>query len=660
MNNKLGFILTVCVMAAAGCDLADHELEQSQSALTRSFVATRDTRLEQKAPSRNYATHTLLWATGASENVSGVLAEAALAFDVSSIPAGATATGARLKIYVSDGTVSRYDVFTLQRAWTETGATWLDRAAGASWQAPGANGTGDRGSAAVGSFTGAAASAWKTIELDVDTVQGWIDSPASNHGLLLRPPLANPQHSTDHLAFHSREHANKPTLEIDYTTQALAHWSLDQTSGNTAIDASGHGHGATLVNGPVWAPGRVGGGLVFDGIDDEVVRVDPGAALKPTARFAVAAWVKTTATGVAGGEVVSMGDSYVLRVQPDGNVRAIFYDGAAWQSHITSNVNVKDGSWHHLVGQYDGNAIQVFVDGVARGQTSATGAIAYTKGPSLHLGRHGNGKTDRYFRGTLDEVRVYGRALTPAEIAALAAEGGSSGDAPRLKVITWNLWKHREGTAPQAAHLAAQDPDVIITQETYAANATTIKNALGAGWNHVHYASGTAEGVAVFYRLPLVGSPETRVIGDSSWGGKRVAIRVRLDVQGRAVDVFATHLDWPKSGTWLETGEHALGRNALLSWIDSVSGPKIFGGDLNAHTAGSTVQQTTIAQSDLRGTDSCRIHGSHAYCNSNFATKNTRLDYLFRSSELKTISHDVLPHGGLSDHRMVSAVFELP
>ncbi len=229
----------------------------------------------------------------------------------------------------------------------------------------------------------------------------------------------------------------------------------------------------------------------------------------------------------------------------------------------------------------------------------------------------------------------------------------------RLRIVSWNLAHNMGGVAAQANHLELQSPDVILVQETTVENAAALATELGTSWRAVGFASNTPEAVAVLTRMTLAGS-ETRVIGNSSWSGDRVAVRLRVSVSGREVDVFGTHLDWPMSGTWSDTGEHAVGRDAFLAWLDTFPGAKIYGGDLNAHSSGNAVQQATITAFDARGTDSCLIHGTHAYCDTTFPTRSSRLDHVYRSSTLTTVSHAVVDHAGLSDHKLVVADFDVP
>lgn len=69
----------------------------------------------------------------------------------------------------------------------------------------------------------------------------------------------------------------------------VAHWRLDETSGNIAYDSSGNGHDGTLQGDAQWTSGRIGGALDFDGSDDYVdIAYSPALSLN---EFTFSAWV---------------------------------------------------------------------------------------------------------------------------------------------------------------------------------------------------------------------------------------------------------------------------------------------------------------------------------------------------------------------------------
>jgi len=84
------------------------------------------------------------------------------------------------------------------------------------------------------------------------------------------------------------------------------------------------------------------------------------------------------------------------------------------------------GDWHHVVGTYDGTQLQLYVDGVAVGSPRPhTGTILpMPKGGFVAIGSEDGRRTNdpnepRYFKGSIDEVGIYRRALTPDEVLRL-------------------------------------------------------------------------------------------------------------------------------------------------------------------------------------------------------------------------------------------------
>lgn len=126
-----------------------------------------------------------------------------------------------------------------------------------------------------------------------------------------------------------------------------------------------------------------------------------------------------------GGEVASMGDSYGLRVKPDGNMLFFYYNGIKWRGVATTGSNVLDGEWHHIVGLKTSSALQVYIDGVLKEGLNNTGTITYTLGTDFFVGRHGNAEIFYDFNGIINNVRIYDRILSAQEIEELYNTSGS-------------------------------------------------------------------------------------------------------------------------------------------------------------------------------------------------------------------------------------------
>jgi hypothetical protein len=166
--------------------------------------------------------------------------------------------------------------------------------------------------------------------------------------------------------------------------------------------------------------GKLNNAVQFDGTSD-FIQVAGNTSLRPPSTLAVSAHIKT-ASAPSEADIVSMGDNYTLRIKADGNVTFSYHTGSLmWTTLTTTGVNVLNNTFHHVVGQKTPDKIEIYVDGVLKNWLSTNGApIAYTLGPNLIIGKHGNGGT-RYFNGLIDEVKIYNHNLDATQIANLAS-----------------------------------------------------------------------------------------------------------------------------------------------------------------------------------------------------------------------------------------------
>lgn len=87
--------------------------------------------------------------------------------------------------------------------------------------------------------------------------------------------------------------------------------------------------------------------------------------------------------------------------------------------NITSSTNLNDGIWHHIVGTYNGSKMSLYVDGNLKSTSTNYSGVLPLNDDSVWIGRHWNASsTGNFFNGSIDEVRIYSRALSPEEINA--------------------------------------------------------------------------------------------------------------------------------------------------------------------------------------------------------------------------------------------------
>ena len=194
----------------------------------------------------------------------------------------------------------------------------------------------------------------------------------------------------------------------------VAAYSFNQGAGTTAPDASGNGLVGT-ISGATWSTqGKFGGALSFDGQNDWVT-VAATPLLNLTTGMTLEAWVLPTTTSGVRDVLIKEGanvDIYNLyarnwRGLPEANVLVGGSNQTAEAATLAANV------WTHLAATYDGTTVRLFLNGAQVASAAAAGAITTSNGV-LRIG--GNSLWGEFFQGRIDELRIYSRALTPAEI----------------------------------------------------------------------------------------------------------------------------------------------------------------------------------------------------------------------------------------------------
>ena len=213
----------------------------------------------------------------------------------------------------------------------------------------------------------------------------------------------------------------------------VGYWPLDEGSGQTAGDASGKGHTASLV-GTQWVPGKFGSGLRFDGARS-VMELPNSTALDRLQEgdYTLAAWFKPEAIPPAGA------DAYALLVKPGRHIGMVlgnegrlymghwFAENGGTYLHTSLYRNtIEAGVFHHLVGVVDWTrgATRIYVNGTLEVNTSWSrpklAAFDYGNAP-WRVGCAVPGAEQYRFaaKGVIDEVRLYARALSDAEVQGL-------------------------------------------------------------------------------------------------------------------------------------------------------------------------------------------------------------------------------------------------
>jgi hypothetical protein len=248
----------------------------------------------------------------------------------------------------------------------------------------------------------------------------YADEPSSGSGYSIQVSVQNTMGGIDTV--------NLPAGAAAVTPPAgLADWWTGDGTGATAPDIAGTNPG-TLNGGVSYAPGEVGNAFAFDGsaTRNSYVNVPDDASLDGTTGT-WAFWVKTTQSGTYVGflgkhDAAVSYDGITMYIDP-GGLPSVQIKANGPTLTLTGSTPVNDGQWHHLALTFlSGGAALLYVDG----QQQATGmAPAFTFNPNpLRFGT----MFDPFWAplsGMLDEVQIYGRVLSAAEIRAVANADGA-------------------------------------------------------------------------------------------------------------------------------------------------------------------------------------------------------------------------------------------
>jgi hypothetical protein len=236
----------------------------------------------------------------------------------------------------------------------------------------------------------------------------------------------------------------------DTTTGLVGYWKFDDGSGSSsAADSSGHGNNGTL-NGfsdsaytTEWTGGLIGGALAFneDGSDQNVVAVPNEGVPAPanldfstngatgSAVFTLAAWVDGSLSQISGGAILDKGfgnggEQYTLDIY-NGHYRFYVRDsnGVVYTAQSTLSPSA---AWQHVAAVLNGTngTMNLYTNGILAAVALAPSSLL-TNNHEVSIGNRqpANNSYGNAFTGNLDEVRIYNRALTSADVNALYQQG---------------------------------------------------------------------------------------------------------------------------------------------------------------------------------------------------------------------------------------------
>jgi hypothetical protein len=195
----------------------------------------------------------------------------------------------------------------------------------------------------------------------------------------------------------------------------LAHWPFDEGRGTIASDKSGNGVGGA-VRGARWVRGRIGVALEFRETSGNVTSSRPVELARRS--FTLSAWARRTGTG-SYQFIMTQGEDARSRGLQFGFTERDQFILGFWADDLATRRRYSDLSWHHWAATYDvgSGARAIYCDGVT--VASDVARSAYLGSGAVYVGKTAMGG-QQAFAGVIDDVRIYDRALSPAEVRVLA------------------------------------------------------------------------------------------------------------------------------------------------------------------------------------------------------------------------------------------------
>lgn len=233
------------------------------------------------------------------------------------------------------------------------------------------------------------------------------------------------QSATNHSITASNA-AGSTTATISITVTSLAlHYAINSTLGDTTAtvtDQTGNGRNGTLINSPAFSTdftAAANQSYQFNGSNQYITFSDTGLPMGASART-ICAWYKATSVPTGYGIIVGYGSSALgqgsgLGIFQNNTLTFFGFGGGVYDLDFSYSIVLN--TWTHLCGTYDGTTAKIYVNGVLK--TSAAKSWNTVTGTGGCVGAQIGATPTAYFPGSIDDVRIYGTALTAAEIASL-------------------------------------------------------------------------------------------------------------------------------------------------------------------------------------------------------------------------------------------------
>jgi len=208
-------------------------------------------------------------------------------------------------------------------------------------------------------------------------------------------------------------------------TDLYGWWKFDATNGVTAADSGTGGNKGALMTGATWVSGVISNAVHLNGTTNGYVSF-PAGLVRTLNSFSVSTWVKVDANPQCARVFdYGSGTGAYMFLSPDSGSNTVRYaittNSSAGEQRIENRAVLSTGIWHHVAVTLSGSVGVLYIDGAAVGTNSSMTLHPSNLGSTTqnYIGK--SQWADPNLTGSVDDFRIYSRALSAAEIAGLAA-----------------------------------------------------------------------------------------------------------------------------------------------------------------------------------------------------------------------------------------------
>ncbi len=203
----------------------------------------------------------------------------------------------------------------------------------------------------------------------------------------------------------------------------VGYWSMDSgdINGSTIYDKSGNRNNGTIFS-TTSTPGKIKQAQDFNGSPSSQITVAQSPSINTFAAVTISVWMKTRTPAASQIFVRKASGGVTDLIQLDNygsNFRWLAAANSSGVKTVTSASTVKANTWYHVVGVYDGTNVILYINGKQDGTpVGLTGTISTATDSSLYFSSLLGGGNS-WYTGLLDDIRIYNRALSAAEVATI-------------------------------------------------------------------------------------------------------------------------------------------------------------------------------------------------------------------------------------------------